>query len=193
VKLRFRKSLTALAGVLVFAGVTDAAPAQGPPPHPGGSAAVAQYVEQIPTSSGSQATGVGKVKTKPLAPAIRHRLTKEAGADAPLLQQVATSSTYGAPQHVFHTSEPAKAAVKAAVKAAIGGQGGALGTTTRRGKRAIGGDATPRRALSAAVNVVSDGSDGRLIGLVVLLAAITTVAVASAAFRQRSLRETTRR
>lgn len=179
-----------LAGVLVFAGLTDAAAAKGNPPRPGGSAAVAQYVEEIPTSSGSQATGVGKVQTKPLAPALSHRLNKEAGADAPLLQQVATSSAYGAPQRVLHTTKPLK--TKIGAQGTAFGRGSAFGNGAR-GKGTIGGDATPRRALSAAVNVVSDGSDGRLIGLVVVLAAITAVAVAAAAYRQRSLRETARR
>ncbi len=188
-KVRFSKSLTVLAGVLVFAGLTDAAAAKGRPPRPGGSAAVAQYVEQFPTSSGSQATGVGKVQTKPLAPSLSRKLTTEGGSDAQLLQQVATSSAYGAPQHILHTKRP---------KTTIGGEGRGFGRGSpfgdgARGRGQIGGDATPRRALSAAVNVVSDGSDGRLIGLVVLLAAITAVAVAAAAYRQRSLRETTRK
>lgn len=149
------------------------------PGHPGPCrvAAVCQYVEQIPTSSGSQATGFGKPRVTPLPPAVKEQLTRQAGADAPLLEQIATSSVYGAPQKKL----------RAAPVGPNNRSSGELGPPIEREDTSIGG------ALSAAVDVTADGSNGRLIGLLIVLLAITGVALASAGYRQRAVRETTRR
>ena len=159
--------------------VSERAWATHKPGHPGPCrvAAVCQYVEQIPTSSGSQATGFGKPRSTPLPPAVKESLTRKAGADAPLLEQIATSSAYGAPQKKLRTAAPADPNERS--DAEIG--------------PAIEKDTSVGGSLSAAVDVAADGSNGRLIGLLIVLLAITGVALASAGYRQRAVRETTRR
>ena len=174
----FRRSLALVSSMLVFAALADAALAKHKPSHPGGgsSAAVAQYVEQLPTSSGSQAVGVGKVESKPLPRKIKQRLVAQAGADAPLLEQVATSSAFGAPQERLSTRPKG---------AREGGRPGPGRSSELIGTENLGDDTSATQALDAAVSVVTDGSDTRLIGLVVFLAAITAAALASAAYRGR--------
>ncbi len=180
---RLALALSAAIGLLT---ASEAALASHRPGHPGQcAAAVCQYVEQIPTSGGSQATlPGGKARTTPLAPALRRRLFSEAGKDAALLEQIATSSAFGAPQ------TPARTQGKKGKK----GNGASAGPG-----RASGGDEESRprpsqqpslgKSLSAVGAVVTDGSEGRLIGLLVVLLLITALAVLAAAFRQRLPRE----
>ena len=190
VETRFRRNLVAVAGALALAAVCDPAFAGDKPGNPGTSAAVAQYVEQIPTSSGSRATGVGKVHTKPLAPKVKTKLQAEAGKDAPLLEQVATSSAYGAPQQTVEPPPPPPApATTTTTKPAQGArprphQRPAVPAARRLPK--VTPNPTPTRALSAAANVVTEGSNGRLIGLAGFLVIITAAALGAAAYRQRS-------
>ena len=141
-------------------------------------------MEQLPTSSGSKPTGVGKITRTALPSAIKQRLVKQAGADAPLLEEISTSSAYGAPQSKANAKDK-------------GGSG--------RGSKGPGGRSDPAAnapvtkdpslggALSAAVNVTAGGSDGRLIGLLIVLLGITGVAVAAAGLRQRTARDSVRR
>jgi hypothetical protein len=197
VRKRFRPGLTLLIGVLAVAVWSGTATAGDKPPGGGTSAAVAQYVEQIPTSTGSKATGFGHTKVKPLAPAVKRKVTKQAGKDAPLLEQVATSSDYGAPQDVApaQTVTTVKT-VKKGRKAKSSNRGTKPGIPSVRNRSDHGATvvadpkATPTKALSAAANVVTDGSDGRLIGLAIFLAATTIAAFVSAAYRQRAQRQT---
>jgi hypothetical protein len=193
VETRFRRNLVAVAGALALAAVCDPAFAGDKPGNPGSSAAVAQYVEQIPTSSGSKATGVGKVHTKPLAAKVKKKLQAEAGKDAPLLEQVATSSAYGAPQQTVAPppppATPAPATTTTTTKPARGArprphQRPAVPAARRLPK--VTSNPTPTRALSAAANVVTEGSNSRLIGLAAFLVIITAAALGAAAYRQRS-------
>jgi len=167
-----------------FAGGGDVAWADHRAGHPGTSAAVSQYVEQIPTSSGPQATGIGKETFKPLPRRAKAKLVRQGGEDAPLLEKIATSSAYGAPQ-----------ATKK--KGGKGGKdddpgAGAPAVVIRDDPRDLG-DASTSEALSAAVSVVTDGSDKRLLGLLIVMLLITATALASAGYRQRALREPARR
>jgi hypothetical protein len=185
---RLRRSVALVAGVLLL--VPGSALAKNGPGNPGSSAAVQQYVEQIPTSTGSHATGFGKTKTKPLAPAVQHRLTSEGGRDAPLLQQVATSSAYGAPQETLRTSVPVRQHERPKV-VHRGGRAKRAPSAPRSHVRLpdTRTKPTPSRALSAVGSVVTDGSDGRLIALAIFLAVITATALGAAAYRQRAQRQ----
>jgi hypothetical protein len=76
-----------------------AALAQGSPPPPlPPDAAISQYREAFPTGAGPVAPRPGAERTTPLPAAVRSRLTAQGGPDAGRLEQVATSSNFGAPQ-----------------------------------------------------------------------------------------------
>jgi hypothetical protein len=195
VQKRLGRSLVAAAGALALAAFASPAYAKtcgGGAPPTSGSAAVAQYVEQINTATGSCATGVGKPHVKPLKPAVQRKLTQQGGADAPVLQQVATSSTYGAPQTTLaaqRTTGARSPSAKRAKNGRRGPRGGAAAPAATRVKLPdVKSNPTPSKALSAAANVVADGSNGRLIGLALFLVAITLVALGAATYRQRASR-----
>ena len=149
-------------------------------------AAVCQYVEHIPTGSGSQptspaASGTASVTpsgTKPgakarapLAPRIRRKLERQAGKDARLLEQIATSSAYGAPQ----------------VRLRRGSEESVRGDAAFSRPR-IEEDPSLGQALSAAVTVAGDASNGRVIGLLVFMAGITAIALGAAGYQRRTLK-----
>jgi hypothetical protein len=191
VQKRLGRSLVAAAGVLALAASASPAYAKscgGGAPPTSGSAAVAQYVEQINTATGSCATGYGKPQVKPLKPSVQRKLTQQGGSDASVLQQVATSSTYGAPQSTLvqratTTRASGKTSARHRRRAPRAGTGAASGSRVKIPE--VKSNPTPSRALSAAANVVADGSNGRLIGLALFLVAITLVALGAATFRQR--------
>ena len=155
--------LVALAAGMLGA---ESAWASHTPCHTGStSAAVAQYVEQIPTSCGSKATGSGGRRVAPLAAVIERQLKREGGRDAALLKEVATNSAYGAPLRRLKSKKGREQLERAARE-----------------------DPTVGKALSEAVSVVGTGSDDRLIGLALVLLAITALAAGTAAYRRRVAR-----
>jgi hypothetical protein len=83
-----------LVGVLValLVGLASAAPAMA------GGGLVDQYTEQVPTASGSSGGGGGPTYSAPLAGSVRTQLYDNGGSDAKTLEQIATSSRYGAPR-----------------------------------------------------------------------------------------------
>jgi hypothetical protein len=70
--------------------------------------AVAQYIEQIPTASGSVVGPLQRGSAAPLPRSVDARLESEAGAEAPLLRDVATSPRYGAPTRTLPGPLPAE-------------------------------------------------------------------------------------
>jgi hypothetical protein len=128
-----------------------------PPP-----AAIEQYIEQVPTSQGSQPAGVGKARKRSLPAPVRKRLQQLAGTDAPTLERIATDPTLGAPARKLKRPKRYE-------------QDGA--TTD---------DSGASRALSAAVEAAGSGSDARIIGLLVALVAITAFLAALAVRQRRS-------
>lgn len=100
-----------LAGVTLIAivAVRDSRAEPGPPSP--ANAALAVYVETIPTGRGSRAVGEEELPRTPLPPAVRSDLVREGGEDAELLEEVATSASYGAPQ------QPSSARGKARTRA----------------------------------------------------------------------------
>jgi hypothetical protein len=150
--------------VAVALTVTPAgAPAVEQPPTSAASA-VDQYVEVVPTSGGGGAVGVGETTVKPLAPKKVVELREEAGPAAEALEEVATSSAYGAPK----TELPVK-------------------PKTKHTRQVV----TPRKATEPPPKVPSlgstflgGGSSARLVVLAGLMAA-ATCAVAFLARRPR--------
>jgi hypothetical protein len=90
---------TVLAGLALLTFGADDAVAQGPPaPALPSEAAVHQYREAIPTSAGPVAPEARAERTTPLPPPAARQVRELGGPDAPVLERVAISSTYGAPQ-----------------------------------------------------------------------------------------------
>lgn len=134
------------------------------------SSAVDQYVECIPTSGGDDASaGTGADPTRTLLPpSLVGQIRSQGGEDASLLEEVASSSRYGAPQKSL-------------------GQGGSgLNGKLRLGKEQVTGtDASTGEALGAVVSAVQGGDAGRLVGLLVALFLVSLAAVGAAAVRQK--------
>ncbi len=130
------------------------------------ASSVAQYVEQIPTSCGNHATGTGNRSTK-LPRSIQKKIDQQGGSDATLLQNIATSESYGAPPQKIKSP---KAQAKADRHSKIVSDSAATHSSN---------------PLSASVSVVTDGSDARLIALVVLMVGIAVLVLATAVRRRR--------
>ncbi len=122
-----------------------------------GPSSVAQYVEQLPTSCGNHATGTGNRSTK-LPRSIEQKIQTQGGPDAALLKNIATSERYGAPQQKITRSDKKHSRISA----------------NHAGN-----------PLSASVSVVTDGSDSRLIALVLLMVGIAALVLAAAVRRRR--------
>lgn len=123
---------------------------------------VDQYTEQVPTASGPKSTGHGgggtggTTYTAPLSSSVKTKVHRHGGKDAKTLEKVATSSRYGAPR------------IRPGLEA---------GPPTAASASSPG-------ALSAAVSAVTDGSDGRLVGLFVALLATAALMLGAAATRR---------
>ena len=127
-----------------------------------GNGLIDQYIEDVPTAGGAHHPGAGGTSgsgtSSPTAPtvslsgSVQTKLDKNGGDDAPLLNKIATSPSYGAPQETS----------------------GTVPTPT--------GSPDP---LSAAVGAITDGSDGRMVGLFVALLAVTAVSLGFAAASRR--------
>jgi MYXO-CTERM domain-containing protein len=130
-----------------------------------GPSSVAQYTEQIPTACGKHVTGTGK-GTRKLPASTAQKIQEQGGSDATLLKNIATSAKFGAPTQ--------KIKVKGGPKH----------------NRFLGDRAATRSSnpLSASVSVVTDGSDARLIALVVLMLGIAVLVLATAVRRRRVTR-----
>jgi hypothetical protein len=79
--------------LVVFA---PGAPARADDPPPSDSGVI-QYTELVPTSGGLEAPGVGTKRKAPLSQKAKRSLRKASPTTAKALEEVATSSDYGAP------------------------------------------------------------------------------------------------
>jgi hypothetical protein len=132
-------------------------PRKEPPP---GVSSIEQYIENIPTSRGSRATGAGNGKGQSLSPQARRRLDEEGGADAAALERLATSPGYGAPERPLRrTGKPAEG---------------------------LGDDPSLGGALSAAVSAPGEGGEWRL-GVLAGILVATTGGLGVVAYRRRGL------
>jgi hypothetical protein len=122
----------------------------------------------VPTSKGHSSPGVGTPTKSNLSQDVRSQLTAQGGSDTAILEQVATSSAYGAP--------------KAARKRAAGN---AKMTAKELDSGATGSDDSAGEAMSAAVGAVSSGDTSRLAGLLVALLLISLAAFGAAMVRHK--------
>jgi hypothetical protein len=97
-KVRVKRLLVTAALVLfamsLAAAAARAARTASPPAN---NSAIAQYFEQVPSSTGSQAPGVTKDTEASLSTDIEAALRRYGGQDAAVLRKIATSSALGAP------------------------------------------------------------------------------------------------
>ena len=173
-----------LSALVVVSILTWAGPASAQiPDH---SSAVDQYVEDIPTTGGSAAAGGGPGRpgggssggagtggdaTTRLPSGIVSALEREGGREAALLEDVATSEAYGAPQTTLGGSEAARETLRRLESGELD-EGTPGGTSTRD-------------ALAAAVSAVDGGEGMRLVGLFIALILIAGAALAAAGLRHR--------
>ena len=85
---------------------------------PGDSSSVAQYMEQIPTSTGKATAKTGGTSSS-LPPKVASSIRANGGSDAGVLRSIATSPAYGAPPR----SHGAVAKHHALAEAPSGGDG----------------------------------------------------------------------
>jgi hypothetical protein len=127
----------AFSALLLAPAAFSAPPHQGPVTSLKGiPAAISEYVEVVPTSAGSTAVGVGKPTVKPLPAPAAKVVVAHGGQAAPALEEVATSSVYGAPttklpirraarhgavSHVLHPARFASPAVPSLGAVSLGG------------------------------------------------------------------------
>ena len=133
------------------------------------SSAIDQYVECLPGGGGENSSGGKKPTNADLSSAVQADIQSEGGDDAELLQQVASSSLYGAPQK------------------SLGGPGRGAPPIDRERLSAADpqADVSAGDAATAAVSAVQGGDAGRLVGLLVALFIVTAAALGAAAVRQR--------
>jgi hypothetical protein len=139
--------------------------------------AVDQYVEDVPTGGGSSVPGSGgKPKNTNLPPGVTAQIADQGGDDADLLNQVASSSDYGAPQKTLkRKTEKSGYTISGAQMERREGGGSAGGAEE---------DVSAASAVSSAI--AADGAGAtRLVGLLVLLFAISLGALAFSAIRHR--------
>ena len=144
------------------------------------SSAVQQYVEQVPGACGSKATNAS-TKTRKVPQALQHKIDSQGGKDAALITKIVSSEGYGAP-------------VKTKLKVhKIKAKGQAKGQAAKTKK--ILSDSATRKSnpvssdpVSASFGVITGGSDGRLLALIGLMAAVAAIAIFSALRRRRSTR-----
>ncbi len=140
---------------------------------------VAQYTEQQPTACGTLATGQGN-KTRKVPKSLQKQIDTQGGEDAATITKIVSSESAGAPQTKIKVH---KVKVKKVHKSGTkrGGQ-----TPTKK----VVSDAKRSQSnpLAASVGVITGGSDGRLIGLIVLMVGLAVVVVVSALRRRRVTR-----
>ena len=136
------------------------ASAQTPPP-PAGSG-VEQYRELVPGAGGPSAPGVEERDRAPLTPVEKNGLERASPELAKALEEIATSSDYGAPK------APAKP-----------------GTTTH-GSDVVSSESSVDAAFEGTVSAIGSASDARMLGLLFAVLG-TTVAAVALAFRRRAI------
>lgn len=137
---------------------------------------VAQYVEQVPGACGSKTVDQGS-QTRKVPKVIEHKIDQQGGDDAALLKEIVSSEKYGAPAQ---TKIKVTKVTVHKTKAKARGAKKILSDSERR--------ASGTGALAASVGVITDGSDGRLIALIVLMAAVAAIVIVSALRRRRVTR-----
>ena len=177
------RKLVLAGGIAVVASLGATTPAYGGGCSPSSNnppSSVSQYVEQQPTACGNQATGQGGNSTRKVPKQIQSRIQQLGGNDATALTNIVSQQKYGAPTTKIKVH---KVKGKSAKNGKGSGQSKILSDSETRAA-----SASHESPLAASVGVITDGSDGRLIALVVLMLAVAAVVVFSALRRRRDTR-----
>jgi hypothetical protein len=145
--------------LLAWSGVSSAAKA--PPPKGKELSAISQYRESIPTPVGPTFPAPGPSQKAPLPPGVERKVASKGGADARVLKRIATESNLGAPQKKLRSVPRARVAEEKSVPGAV---------------------------LNGAGTLVTDGKNGHLIGLAVVMALLAVAAGAGALRRPKLAR-----
>jgi hypothetical protein len=158
----------ALAFAVAAAATLILLPAHASAQTPDDSGGVDQYVEDIPTGGGSKVPGQGgKKQKKELPKQVAQQIRSQGGSDASLLDDVASSADYGAPQTTIVASR----------------SGAAM--ESREGDN----DASPQTDVNALDGLEASGGgsgSGRLVGLLVLIGLVSVAAFGVSGLRRRS-------
>ncbi|HET9545724.1 MAG TPA: hypothetical protein VFO88_09100 [Gaiellaceae bacterium] len=161
--------------VLAFAAIVGATLlATSAPAHAqlsGGPGAVDQYVEDVPTGGGTSHPTADPPSSTPAPSGVQQQIDAQGGSDAPLLTQVVSSSTYGAPQG-----------------RAVNKGGGSSAERMERGgelPEAVSSGTESSGVVSSAVTAVEGSDARRLLGLLLALLAVTAATVFAVGLRQR--------
>jgi hypothetical protein len=94
--MRRLRTVTFAAGLALV--VASPATAKGPSPTVPSDAAIAQYIEAVPSATGPVPVGepATTAHAEALPPAVRDNVERTAGADAPVLLHIAQDPRYGA-------------------------------------------------------------------------------------------------
>lgn len=163
--------------VLAFAAIVGATLlATSAPAHAqlsGGPGAVDQYVEDVPTGSGTAHPTADPPSSTPPPSGVQQQIDAQGGSDAPLLTQVVSSSTYGAPQERAGKNK--------------GGGSGSSERMERGGElpEAVSSGTESSGVVSSAVTAVEGSDSRRLLGLLLALLAVTAATVVAVGLRQR--------
>jgi len=131
---------------------------------PGGPGAVDQYVEDVPTGGGSTHP-TKDTPTKNAVPAsLAEQIAAQGGSDSPLLAEIVSSSTYGAPQR-RGSGPPERMERGAAVPVPAGEEMSGV--------------------VSSAITAVEGGDAGRLLGLLAALLAVSVATIFAVGARHR--------
>ena len=176
---RTRVLLVAAVTLVALAATTGQAHAQVSAPH--------EYTEDIPTSGGSTpTTGQGTPKkTKPPAD-VAERIRSQGGSDAPFLEEIVSSSAYGAPQTTGRQAGASRTG-----KAGVGREqadGGGSESTGSASELPIGDpDRRPSvaGAVPAAIGAVDGGDPARTAALLGAIGVILAIALTALALRHR--------
>jgi hypothetical protein len=160
--LAARRSKLLVAASAAIAALAAAPAAGAQEQQPPETPAIQQYVEAVPTGGGSSVPGVTTKKRTPLPPSAEDALKQASPSTSGALEEVATSSEYGAPD------APARSTPVAG-----------------RGPDVVPPDTSASTAVWRSIGAVGTASDARLLGLVAVLLAITVGAGALAVRRTR--------
>ena len=147
---------------------------------PGGPGAVDQYVEDVPTGGGSSHPTADPTSSTPAPSGVQQQIDAQGGSYAPLLTQVVSSSTYGAPQ--------GRAGNKGGGKDGGGKDGGSSAERMERTgelPEAVSSGTESSGVVSSAVTAVEGSDSRRLVGLLLALLAVTAATVVAVGLRQR--------
>jgi hypothetical protein len=142
-----------VSGIALLSWTGASSAAKAPPPKAKELSAISQYRESIPTPVGPTFPTSGPSQKAPLPPPVEEEVASQGGSDAPALKRIATESNLGAPQKRLRPA-PARRVVE------------------ERG--------VPAAVLSGAGNLVTDGRNGHLIGLVVVMGLLAVTGLTAA-------------